>query len=246
MIQETFSQSLTVVPSFCDASGCLGYYDMFRLLMDIAACHAQSLSIGLYDLRKRDLFWLTAKTKIRFLEERPAMGTEISLTTWPEAPARSRGNRSYELRCKSGELLASGKTEWAILNTKTGRIEPMTDIYPDALKFDPESALPENFSRIPEAEFAASDPLGELCVTSMDLDVGGHMNNCAYIRAVLSLFSAEEICQMRIRSIEAIYRASCFERDILKVEKVKTADGFLDLRVKRNDETVFLLRIELG
>ncbi len=246
MIQEVFTQNLTVAPSVCDFSGRLGWCDAFRLMMDIAAAHASSLSIGLYDLQKRDLFWLTAKTKVRFFAPRPAMGAPVSLATWPEKPARSRGNRSYELNDANGNLLVAGKTEWAILNQKNGKIESMAEIYPDSLKFERESALAESFSRISESEFSAAETLGEHRVSSMDTDIGGHMNNCAYLRALLGLFSAKELEAMKIRSLEAIYRASCFEGDLLKVEKALSADGFLDLRAKRGEETVFLLRIERG
>ena len=131
--RQIYEQELLISPSISDSDGKLGYHNAFGVFMDIAAAHAQMLEIGLYDLAEKDLFWLTVKTQIRFFE-RPAMMELVTARTWPEPPGKLRGNRSYEIR-REGKLLISGKTEWAVINTKTRQLSFMRDIYPSSLTF---------------------------------------------------------------------------------------------------------------
>ena len=128
MDRMIYEQELIIAPSITDADGKLGYANAFGVCMDIAAIHAESLGLGLYDLSRRNLFWITVKTQLRFLE-RPQMMERVLVRTWPEQPGKLRGNRSYQI-LRGDSILISGKTEWAVMNTKTGQLSPMVDVYP--------------------------------------------------------------------------------------------------------------------
>ena len=224
-----------------DASGKLSLHNTFSIFMDIAAVHAQMLGIGLYDLARRDLFWLTVKTQICFFE-RPAIMDRVIARTWPEQPGKLRGNRSYEIRRSDGKLMIAGKTEWAVINTKTNQLTLMRDIYPASLSFTPDSACPDPFARIPD-DFGNAGVFSLYTVRSTDIDVGGHMNNTAYIRAMLGCFSIEELQQMEIKRIDVVFRSPCYECDILQIQKKYTETG-TDIRISNADKTAVLIRIE--
>ncbi len=133
-MSEVYLKDIIIPASDCDAGGCLSYHDCFGMFMDVAAEHAEALGIGLRAMARRDLFWLTVKTQVRFYR-RPAMLERCILRTWPELPGKMRGNRSYQLMSEDDEILVGGKTEWAVINTKTQELVPMQLVYPDTFSF---------------------------------------------------------------------------------------------------------------
>ncbi len=241
-MDEIYEKELETAPSVCDASGRLSYHGAFGLFMDAASSHADRLGIGIGDLMKKNLFWLTVKTRVEFIS-RPRLGKPVIVRTWPEAPEKVRGDRSYELE-QDGEVIIRGKTEWTVADTVTRRFAPIKEIYPDGLSFARPSACPGPFARIPE-DFEENDRYFEHTVLSTDIDVGGHMNNTAYVRAVIGSFSNAELRSLDIRRIDVVFRASCFEGDRLIFQK-RAADGGINVRVSRGGETVLLMRIETG
>jgi len=78
-------------------------------------------------------------------------------------------------------------------------------------------------------------------VRASDIDLGGHMNNAAYPRALFGAFSIAELEAMQFRSIDLIFRAPCYEGDRLTFYK-KEGNGGIDLRIARGEETVLLAR----
>ena len=122
-MEELYQQQTVITPSLADASGRLGCADAFGLFMDLAASHAERLGIGLAAMAARGLFWLTVKTQIRFLR-RPGLMTAVTARTWPEAPGKMRGDRSYELT-RDGETLVRAFGERAARQEDGGFIVTM-------------------------------------------------------------------------------------------------------------------------
>ena len=237
-MQAIHEQSVFLGPSVCDASGHLSYPGAFGLFQDMAAAHAELLGVGFEDMAAWQLFWLTVKTRIVFLK-RPRIDETALLRTWPEKPGAIRCHRSYELLC-GGERCLLGKTEWAVVNTETHALTPPAPLFAGDLEY-PATALPEPFARIPQRgeDFVTC---GEYRVRSTDIDVGGHMNNAAYLHAVFAALSSKEIAAREIRTVDAIFRASCFEGETLSVQR-RESDGNLDLRLCRDGEVIFLARL---
>lgn len=83
-------------------------------------------------------------------------------------------------------------------------------------------------------------------VCSTDIDLGGHMNNAAYVRALAGAFSCDEWQKLNIRELEIAFRAPCYEGDTLVWQK--RADGdTLSLRAALPDgKTIVLARVVTG
>lgn len=238
-MQSVYENCLDLGPSLCDASGLLGYPGAFNLLQDVATAHAERLGVGLAAMAARSLFWLTVRTRIVF-DARPAMSTPVTLRTWPEKPGPLRCNRSYEL-AQGGQPLIRARTEWAVFNSSTHSIQPGAELFPADLSFGA-AALAEPYARIPD-RFEGLEPFAAYTVRSTDIDVGGHMNNAAYLRALFGCFSTRELAGMEIRTIDVSFRASCFEGEVLRFTR-REHDGALDIRAARGEDTVLLVRIE--
>ena len=238
-MQGYYEREITILPSMCDAAAKLGVSNAFALFMDIATEHAEALGIGMNGLMKQDLFWLTVRTKIRFID-RPALTETVTVRTWPETPERSRCNRDYAI-LRDGRAIVEGKTEWMIMNTKTGRLHPVDGVFPEDLELLEDRVLPGPFMRMTD-DFDGAETLGRYTVRSTDIDLGGHMNNAAYVRAIAGMFPSKDWQALNIREMEVSFRTPCFEGETLDVQRHDTAEG-LDIRLSREGRTVLLARI---
>lgn len=234
-----YERPLTILPSMCDSAGKLGVPNAFALFMDAATEHADLLGIGMKDLAPRGLFWLTVRVKARFIR-RPGLMETVKIVTWPEAPERSRCNRDYVIEA-GGQALVEGRTEWMVMNMKTGRLQPTDAVFPQDLDIVEKTVLPEPFMRLNE-DFSDAEAFGAYVVRSTDIDLGGHMNNAAYIRALAGAFSTAEWQALDVHGLEASYRAPCFEGDALELRRRQTPDG-LEAAFLRGGKAAFLARL---
>ena len=240
-MENRYEQPYIILPSVCDSAAQLSVPDTFALFMDLAAIHAEILHFDTPTLMKQGLFWLTVRTRVRF-HRRPRMAERVTLATWPEQPGKLRTDRDYVVE-QNGERLIEGKTEWTILEMESGRLHPMEGIFPPDFTFYPDAVWPEPFTRMkdePMEEFA------RYTVRSTDIDLGGHMNNAAYVRALAGAFSCDEWQKLNIRELEIAFRAPCYEGDTLVWQK--RADGdTLSLRAALPDgKTIVLARVVTG
>ena len=239
-MNELYRQERIITPGVADAQGLLSVHDTLRLFMDAASVHATQLGVGLREMSARGLFWLTVRTKAVFLR-RPRIGETVAFSTWPEPPKGLRANRSYAVEDARGERLICGKTEWAVMDLQTHALVPVAEVYPRELRFETPSACPEAFVRIPD-HFEPEDACAEYVVRSTDIDLGGHMNNAAYVRAVLGSFTNEELRALPLRTLDVVYRASCYEGERLTLQRRQAEDALL-VRAARGGETALLLRM---
>ena len=218
------TQELTVPPSGCDFEGKLGVYETFRTFMDLANTHAEKLGVDQMTLMDKGLFWLTVKTRIRFFRK-AAMAERLTAETWPLAPLSLRTDRCYRISDENGPV-AEGRTEWAVLDIRSGRLANIPSLFPADLKYNEDRVSIEDFPRInaPEGDI---DLKGTYKVTSSDIDMGMHMNNAAYVRAILGFFTVEELRAMEIREMTVVFKASAHEGNELGM-RVKKSDEGLD------------------
>lgn len=237
---SVYEKKQIIYPSLADASGKLSYFDAFDLFMDIASEHAEALGVGMNEMAKNDLFWLTVKTKILF-HRRPRIGEPVIMHTWAEKPENVRVIRYYDMVDGTGEVIVSGKTDWAVLNYKTNKIVNIEEFYPGEYEVTKEASMEEPFIRIPD-HFEDITPFSEYRVRSTDIDLGQHMNNTAYVKTLIGCFSSKELKEMNIKSIDIVFRNPCFEGDLLSFQKKQTEDG-LQIRASKEDKTIVLVNI---
>lgn len=241
-MKTKYTQTITVLPSQVDAYGRLDTAKTFELFMDLATQAAEELGVGMNLLKRNGLFWITVKTRIRFLN-RPALLDTVQLATWPERPGDKRCDRYYEIR-RDGETLVQGKTEWAIVNVLTHRPQSVAKWMPEGLEYPDEAVCPEPFPMIDEA--FSDPPFAEHRVCATDIDMARHMNNVAYVRAIVDAFSTQAWHQLDVRQMDVVFRASAHEGDVLEFRK-RQSGNVLDIKgALPNGETSVLARIETG
>lgn len=235
-----YEKELTIPVSMTDFSARLGYHDTFTLFMDLAGEQAEALGIGAAYMAKRGVFWLTVKTKICFYE-RPRLNSRVTLSTWPQEPEKLHFDRSYRIT-QDGRTLVAGKTQWALMDIAAGRLRPVGEVYPAELALDRALSLDAPYAHISE-DFDGAEDCGCYTVHPTDVDLGGHMNNTAYVRALLDLFPNRALKEAPIREIDALFRAPCFEGDTLRIRR-RRGEAAQEFRMSaEGGKTAFLARV---
>lgn len=219
--------TLSVLPSSCDHTGRLGIFDTFKIFMDLANEHARILGIDQKTLMNEGLFWLTVKTRIRFYKRVP-MDSLLTAETWPANALSRKSDRFYRLSDQDG-LVAEGRTEWAILDQSTGSLTSISKAFDSNFEFNKDTVQVPDSGRI-RFENENATFRGPYRVSSSDTDMGKHMNNTAYVRALLGHFTTAELDEMDIQDMSIVFKKSAHEGDLLKmgfVRNEKTIDAGL-------------------
>ena len=240
-MEAQLSRQLTILPSMCDREMKLSIPDLFAQFMDAAALHADALGVGADAMFARGLFWLTVKTKARILR-RPRLLETVTLTTRPLIPEKLRSIREYRLE-QDGALLAEGKTEWAVLETDSGRLHPMADVFDSAVELGREPAYLAPFARI-RPDFSEAEAIGTYAVRATDIDMGGHMNNIAYLRALLGVLPGPALAALPQGEVEIVFRTPCFEGDALTVRRRPTETGWELAALKPDGSPAVFLKLD--
>lgn len=241
-MESRYERQVLVPLSLCDRTARLSTEGAFALFMDIAAEHAEFLGLGGAAMAARHRFWLTVRTRVRFFRC-PALLEPVTAATWPGKPEKVRCERYYTLR-SGDELLADGKTEWAVMDTDTKGICTLEGLYPPELTLPDETAGGGPFVRMRDAFDEAES--ARCLVRSTDIDLGGHMNNAAYVRALMGTFSSEERRALDIREMEVCFRAPCYEGETLSVRRRRTGAGTEIAMFRPEGKPALLARILRG
>ena len=240
-LNNRLDTELIINASLCDHTGKLSIPACAQLFLDAASLHAEEIGAGMKRMMASDLFWIASRIMIE-LSERPEMMSRATLKTWPMPPERVRCDREYIITAGE-DLIARGKTEWAVLNRKTQRIVPPATVFPEGIRYTEADVFPEPFSRF-SRDFEGAAVIGTHKIVSTDLDLGGHMNHVAYIRALFACFSAEELDARGFRFLEARYAAQSYEGETLSFY-AKTEDGAILTEARNEDgKPVFYAKLK--
>ena len=143
-----------------------------------------------------------------------------------------RGYRGYDI--KSGDkLVAEGVTEWVVLDRDAGLVRFSDFGFPADFEFYNELPFGGKLTHYHD-EFSDSDEVYTFTVRTSSIDIGRHMNNVAYVRAFLDCFTADEVAQLPIGTMEVRYITACMEGEELRMCK-KAIDGGWLLGARRSD-----------
>ena len=109
------------------------------------------------------------------------------------------------------------------MDTNAMRLAPVNRIFPEDLVFNEEPFSVEDFPRIIPADESYTEK-GSYKVTSSDIDMGMHMNNTAYVRALLGMFSIDELKKRDIKEITVVFKTSAHEGDVLTMKEKLNGD----------------------
>jgi acyl-ACP thioesterase len=103
----------------------------------------------------------------------------------------------------------------------------------------------EPFQRFRDISLTPDTLVNTYTVGSMDIDMGQHMNNVAYIRMLLGTFSVAELEAMDMQEVEISYRRGCFEGEELAIHRIMEDNAWRFQVQKPNGETAVHARLLL-
>jgi acyl-CoA thioester hydrolase len=168
----------------CDAYGQVKQANYLRYMQE--AAFDASAAAG-YDTDRYHAIgqsWLIRETDIEYLHPL-RYGDSVAIKTWVADIRRVRSRRAYELRrVGSGEIVARASTDWAYLDTASGRpvaipAEIKSAFFPGG---DEPAFLPR--VRFPAAELPQDAFQQRRRVEWRDLDMVGHVNNAVYLQYI--------------------------------------------------------------
>lgn len=238
-MQGCFSKKVDVMPDLCDASGKISPLGVFTIFQGLAAQHAELIGVGNEAMAARGEFWLTVHCRVDFFNSAKLLD-ELTATTWPEK-CDGRAYRTF----RSGSLyngdtlIALGRTQWAILGTGGRLMQFAQSGFPADFQFADKTGITATPARFID-DFTPDDYSHSYTVRSTDIDLGHHMNNVAYVRAILDCFPAAVIAEGKISSMEVHYSAQCMENETLSVF-IKDEGSTCRIALKKADGKLAIL-----
>ena len=236
-----YSRDMIILPSMCGGDSRLSIPAAFDMFQDMATLHADHFDIGPEGMNRRNYFWIISKTAMH-IYRMPVMMDHVEMRTWIQPADRAKCERDFALY-SGDECLLKLRSIWAVMSHDTGRIVPMAGLYPE-IDFEEPSPEEIEFSKISKS-FDGCEEIGRYLIRSVDIDLGGHMNNVNYIRAMLGCLSTEQVSSMSISDIEVQYISQSYEGETLIFMKRDAADGSAEIgALKEDGKAAFLARLK--
>lgn len=167
------------------------------LLQVAAGEHANILGCGIDTLAQSDLIWVLVRTKYTVISQ-PKMFSTVTVKTWPLPPSRVGFQRDYLMVDENGNTLIKATSDWVIINSKTRKIAPAGNIYPEGLNYIEDKNFDGRLSKI--ADFEVGESAMTITPGYSQLDMNGHVNNTKYANFAVDALNpnTEEIVDFQI------------------------------------------------
>jgi medium-chain acyl-[acyl-carrier-protein] hydrolase len=197
-----------------DMKACATIMSIAGYLQEAAGNHADSMNFGFKDMKKSGLIWLLTRVKI-IVHQYPGWGEEMEVSTWVVNAEKFFSRRDFEIRDKSGKLLASAISGWMLVNAKEKRphsVDHVKDSFvlmPDKIAVDGEIQKIEALDK--------TDTKSNYTVKYSDIDIVGHVNNIQYYSIILDSLPFDFRKDYHIKSFEINYLAEALPNDELEI-----------------------------
>ena len=220
----------------CDHNSLLSIPSALNIFQDYATLHADYFDIGPDGMERRKCFWIITKIRLH-INRMPKMMDELTAVTWIQEADRASCERDFAIT-DGNEILLYGRSIWAVISRETGKLVHMKDLYP-VVDFNEAPPDDRNFIKI-DKHFDDAEIIGTYIVKSADIDLGGHLNNVNYVRAMLGCFDSDTLDGMNISEIEPNYISQTYEGETLTFKYRRSEGGFELGAINEKGKTVFV------
>ena len=208
-----------ITPLYRLAPGALLMYfqDSFARLMTIH-------HVAAFDIVKEHRMWVISEIQMDLQPTVTFWSEDFTVELWVSELTSLRLYCDFRLvRRDNGELIASGTSQWNILNLDTKRLES-TDFLADKLTVVPELMTGSH----KKVRFPKGQPVQmqmEHKVTLLDLDFNFHVSNRSYVSLALLTMPDEVLAQETLSTITVHWLHETYLDDTLTCHMARTADG---------------------
>ena len=212
-----------------DLNGLLSPTGYLRYLQDAANCQMEDDGPSYKELFDRGLAFIISRMRVLFFES-VASHENVTVSTWACGGRAASYYRCYGME-RGGVEIARGKSVWALLDVKAGRLVRYGDV---ELNYKTDVEADVDIPHRPEIAGEAI-PLGEKKVLYSDVDQNRHMNNTKYADMFWSFLPDHE--GKRITSLDISYLNEAPLGCILDIYGGASADGdgYVFKSIRRED-----------
>ena len=169
------------------------FQDSFARLMTIH-------KLAAFDIVKQRRMWVITEVQMNIEPTVTYWSEDFTVELWVSELTSLRIYCDFRIvRKESGQLIASGTSQWNILNLDTKRLEP-TDFLADKLTVVPELKTGRHKKiRFPKAQ--TFDMQTEHRATRLDLDFNFHVSNRSYVSIALLTMPDDVLASQTLTSV---------------------------------------------
>ncbi len=179
-----------------DTQGKLKVHAIVNALQDCCLFHSEEVGQSCMELKKDSYAWLVNTWHV-VIKQRPSMGEEFVVKTWPYKFRGVFGMRNFLLENAAGEVMAYADSQWFYFNHETGT--PARPTKEAVEPFGLEEAYPMEHK---PRKVVYPDDLtyrDTICVCSNHLDTNEHVNNGEYVRMAADYLPVGyEVTELRV------------------------------------------------
>lgn len=208
-----------ITPLYRLAPGALLMYfqDSFARMMTIH-------HVAAFDIVKEHRMWVISEIQLDLQPTVTFWSEDFTVELWVSELTSLRLYCDFRMvRRDNGELIASGTSQWNILNLDTKRLES-TDFLADKLTVVPE-LMTGSHKKVRFPKEQPEQMQMEHKVTLLDLDFNFHVSNRSYVSLALLTMPDEVLAQETLSTITVHWLHETYLDDTLTCHMARTADG---------------------
>jgi acyl-ACP thioesterase len=173
-----------------------------RLFLEAAWNHAEQLGVGFRHLAAQQKLWVLSRMLVE-VEQSPAWGEEVTLSTWPRSGSSIFAMRDFEIANLGGRRLVAGVSAWLLLDAQSKRPQRLHSLTPLISAFSKKRALQADPQKLPVVN--TCEPALATKALYSAVDVNSHVNSAKYISWILDSYPLEFHRRHRVRRLEINY-----------------------------------------
>lgn len=190
--------------------------------------------VAAFDIIKQRRMWVITEVRMNIQPTVTFWSEDFTVELWVSELTSLRIYCDFRIVRKDNEqLIASGTSQWNILNLDTKRLEA-TDFLADKLTVVPE-LMTANHKKVRFPKPLSYDMQMQHRATRLDLDFNFHVSNRSYVSIALLNMPDEVLASQMLSSLTVHWLHETYLDNILTCSMSQTADGDY-LHILTNDE----------
>lgn len=242
---RVFSKHLQVASCQAGRDGAMRLDSLFEELSEAAAAHAEAHGLGFPQLFPQGKTWVLIRLSLE-MGAMPAYREDYTLHTWSRGPSGFIARRDFLAQGAEGQDLIRASSSWLMIDIASRRPQRLDGLDASLASLD-HPILGRDAEKLalqaPEGEGTARRELGRVAVRESDIDLNGHVNNAAYIRAMTDLMAVAGQPLARLRGLDVNFLSEAHLGDELGLMaysgpmEAEGRDGeTLDLSLRSGDQ----------
>lgn len=156
---------------------CLSLAGAMRMMQEAAIIHSDLSGYSVMDVDRTHVVWMLVQWRVR-LTGLVKWNEPVEVLTWPQTMEKLTSSRCFEIRSRSGEIVAKAESNWVLVNADTGRIIRIPPEVADAYDLIPDGVFD---TEMPKLHQRVGDLVCRFTVRRQDIDTNHHVNNLVYL-----------------------------------------------------------------